>query len=261
MEKSRKVKWSELLETALTHPGKISEAYRAFHRFSFGNQLLAMSQCSARGIPMGPINTYKGWQGLGRQVQRGQKAIALCMPIHAKRKSEDNEQDNEKQVRCFFVYRANWFVLSQTDGETEPVLDLPTWNASQAAETLGAKLGNFDIPEGNAQGFCRNGGKTIVINPLAEHAHRTLFHELAHSQLHYDEDNPLTRDVEEMEAECTAMLVADALGLEGLEESRGYVQNWYKGQQIPEKSAKRILIAADKILKAGQTEEPLAQAA
>ena len=101
----------------------------------------------------------------------------------------------------------------------------------------------------------------VAINPLAEHAHRTLFHELAHSQLHFDKENQLSRDTEEMEAECTAMLVADALGLEGLEESRGYVQNWFDGQRIPEKSAKRILHAADKILKAGQVEEPLAQAA
>ena len=138
MEKSRKVKWSELLETALTHPGKLSTAYRAFHRFSFGNQILAMEQCAARGIPMGPINTYKGWQALGRQVKRGEKAIFLCMPVKSKRElSEHGRRAREKSlgrelteqestsVSTFFIYRANWFVLSQTDGAQVPSLDLP----------------------------------------------------------------------------------------------------------------------------------------
>ena len=60
---NNKVRWTELLDTALTEPGKISEAFRAFHRFSFGNMLLAMSQCHHRELAMGPINTYKGWQG------------------------------------------------------------------------------------------------------------------------------------------------------------------------------------------------------
>ena len=101
----------------------------------------------------------------------------------------------------------------------------------------------------------------MAVNPLAQHARRTLFHELAHAVLH-DDKRAESRSIEELEAECTAMLVADALGLDGLHESRSYVQGWYQdGQQIPEKSAKRILLAADQILKAGQAPEPLAQAA
>ena len=50
------------------------------------------------------------------------------------------------------------------------------------------------------------------------------------------------------------MLVCDALGLDGQEYSRGYIQRWM-GQTsdgIPEKSARRIFSAADKILKAGR---------
>ena len=254
MKKSRKVKWSELLETALTHPGKLSAAYRAFHRFSFGNQVLAMEQCAARGIPMGPINTYKGWQALGRQVRRGEKAVFLCMPVSAKKalsgqgrrareKSLGRELTEEESTVSarFFVYRANWFVVSQTDGEAQPNLDLPNWNAEQATAALGVRIGRFDMPNGNMQGYqC---GDTVAINPVAEHPHRTLFHELAHAELHRELSDQ-SRGEQEMEAECTAMLVADALGLKGLEESRGYVQSWYKGERIPEKSAKRILIAA-----------------
>ena len=135
------------------------------------------------------------------------------------------------------------------------------WNAEQACSALGVKLMEFDRADGNVQGFFRRSADAVAVSPLAEHARQTLFHELAHAVLHGDKDAE-SRSIEELEAECTAMLVADALGLGGLDDSRSYVQGWYKdGQQIPEKSAKRILHAADKILKAGQVEEPLAQAA
>src|SRR5262245_53836738 len=42
------------------------------------------------------------------------------------------------------------------------------------------------------------------------------------------------------------------LDLPGVEFSRGYIQNWWgTGNPIPERSAQRILKAADQILKAG----------
>jgi antirestriction protein ArdC len=60
------------------------------------------------------------------------------------------------------------------------------------------------------------------------------------------------RDIRELEAEATAMLVAASLGLPGVEESRGYIQGWFHGNAVPERSAQRIFSAADKILKAGE---------
>jgi hypothetical protein len=46
-----------------------------------------------------------------------------------------------------------------------------------------------------------------------------------------------------------------ALGLPGVEFSRGYIQSWWgQGNPIPERSAQRVLKAADQILKAGTTE-------
>ena len=65
-----------LLQRAVLDPGAISEVYRQFHSFSLGNQLLAMSQCHARGIAPGPMATYPRWQELGRQVRKGEKALA-----------------------------------------------------------------------------------------------------------------------------------------------------------------------------------------
>ena len=58
--------FADLLQSAVTEPGIISSAYRQFHAYSIGNQLLAWSQCLNRRIQLG----YPRWRGLGRQVRR-----------------------------------------------------------------------------------------------------------------------------------------------------------------------------------------------
>src|SRR4051812_28854562 len=49
--------FAQLLDSALTEPGIVSKAYSAFHGYSLGNQLLALMQCTQRGITPGPIST------------------------------------------------------------------------------------------------------------------------------------------------------------------------------------------------------------
>ena len=50
-----------------------------------------------------------------------------------------------------------------------------------------------------------------------------------------------------------------ALDLPGVAECRGYVQRWWgQGNPIPERSAQRILKAADQILKAGTVDRKTA---
>ena len=52
---------------------------------------------------------------------------------------------------------------------------------------------------------------------------------------------------------------AAALDLPGVEFSRGYIQSWWgAGNPIPERSAQRILKAADQILKAGTNNDGVA---
>jgi hypothetical protein len=54
------------------------------------------------------------------------------------------------------------------------------------------------------------------------------------------------------------LLGCEALGLEGADYARGYIQNWlyqsigYNADAIPEKSAQKIFRAADQILRAGR---------
>jgi hypothetical protein len=117
----------------------------------------------------------------------------------------------------------------------------------------------FDSFEGNCLGFARQ--RSIAINPINPLPHKTRFHELAHVVLgHTSEreqaDSELTpRSLRECEAEAVALLCLAALDLPGVECCRGYIQSWWgQGNQIPERSAQRVLKAADQILKAGTTD-------
>jgi antirestriction protein ArdC len=250
--------FAELLKEAVTRPGLISAAYGAFHGYSLGNMLLALIQCRARGIEPGPINTYAGWKALGRHVMKGQKAITLCMPVTRTRTETDETTGDEKKVTFTqFIYKRNWFVMSQTDGRDcdEQLRKAPEFDFEAALESLNISRVAFTGLDGNAQGFARR--REIAINPVAANPRKTFFHEIAHVLLGHTEkaecsdDEQLSVNEREMEAECTALLCIESLGLDGAEYSRAYIQGWYGRNEIPEKSARRIMRTADDILKAG----------
>ena len=255
-------KFADLLTRAVTEPGTISRAYAAFHGYSVGNQLHAMFQCAAREIPIGPIATFMGWKDKGRSVRKGEKAIALCMPVTCKRKGEPTPAgETEDATYTRFVFRNNWFVLAQTDGADLEPLPIPEWHAEQALSTLDIIEDPFQKTDGNCQGYARQ--RTIAVSPVAELPYKTRYHELAHVVLgHTSEveagltDSELTpRCLREVEAEAVALVCLEALGLPGSEKSRGYIQHWNRtGEPIPERSAQRILKAADAILRAGHTD-------
>ncbi len=126
--------FADLLGSAVMEPGILSAAYRQFHQYSVGNQLLAWVQCLERGIQPGPMATYPRWKELGRYVRKGEKAITLCMPVTAKRKgaktvdTDDGPREVEDDTTFTrFIYRRNWFVLSQTEGQDLAEQPVPSW--------------------------------------------------------------------------------------------------------------------------------------
>lgn len=242
--------WNELLSNALTQPGRLSEAYSVFYDYSLGNALLAARQLHQRNLPISPIATYKKWQELGRNVKKGEKALALIMPITIK--------DDDEGSRTFFVLKNNWFALNQTEGgeyKQKPVAS--AWNKASALSELGINEREFLCASGNTQGYAMPNEKTFAVNPLAALPWKTTFHELAHCLLHsadalLSDNAELSKCVKEIEAECVAYLCCATLNLPGLEESRGYIQAWLKNGDVDlGKSAQRIFNAANKILKAG----------
>lgn len=254
--------FADLLQSAVTEPGIISAAYSQFHQYSIGNQLLAWGQCLARGIQPGPMATFPRWKELGRHVRKGEKAITLCQPITIKRSADDVDATDGTEVFVRFTYRPKWFVLAQTDGAELPSVPMPTWDPVRALSVLNVTEISFDATNGNIMGFARS--RTIAISPINPLPHKTWFHELAHVLLGHTgdgdhADGELTpRSLRECEAEAVALLCCAGLDLPGVDHCRGYIQSWWgAGNPIPERSAQRILKAADQILKAGV--EPLSR--
>jgi hypothetical protein len=59
MKERQHATWGELLREAVEKPGRMLEAYTAFHNYSFGNALLALEQCTRRNLQPGPLNTHR----------------------------------------------------------------------------------------------------------------------------------------------------------------------------------------------------------
>jgi len=83
-----------------------SETFRAylsaqarFHKYSFGNVLLILSQKPDATRVAG----YRTWQSLDRQVKKGEKAIRIIAPAYYKKKETDQQtgEDLERQVAFF----------------------------------------------------------------------------------------------------------------------------------------------------------------
>jgi antirestriction protein ArdC len=275
------IDWSQLLIDAVSKPGVVSSAYSRFWNYSVGNQLLALFECLARSIPPGPIHTYKGWQELGRQVKKGEKAIQLCMPVQVKRKKNESactdggdtvvgdgaERIAGRSTRTVFTLKPLWFVLSQTEGEDVPPTELPDWSEKRALERLNVQRVPFRNPNGNVQGYAVD--REVSVSPIAALQHKTMFHELAHVMLGHtaelrrmDDHDRTPLSLREVEAEAVALICCESLGLPGDDCCRGYIQNWLANggeAEIPPRSAQRIFRAADQILKAGYPSEFIRQ--
>ena len=249
--------YEQMFEMALEGDGKHLKGYSNFHNYSFGNQMFAMMQMLGRGIEVSPIATFKKWQSLGRQVQKGQKAIELCMPVS---KKEKDANGNEK-VKTFFIFKKNWFAMSQTEGEDVEFPEIG-FDYDKALEALNIKKVKFESVSGNTQGYAKK-NREIAINPIAEMPHKTFFHEVAHILLgHVDKesefvDSPTTqRNLMEVEAESVALCCMLALGLDGIEYPRGYIKGWLGKGEIPVDSKKKVFKITNEILRAGQ-EKPV----
>lgn len=257
--------WYELLEQAVKEPGQLAAAHKYFHQYSLANRWLASTQLRAMGLPLTPINTFKGWLGVNRPVQKGQKAsIALIMPVPVKAKKKDVDSGEEKNevVYTKFMLRNYWFHMGQTEGEdfkSEPK-DGAAWSLSAALDFLEIKEVPFEFSSINDTH--RLGTATsneISVSPLATHPELARLREMArillgHTAATPAKSVPTELELREIEAETTAYLVAATLSLPGLEEARQRIQDNMDDRmklRIPDKCAHRAFSAADKLINAG----------
>lgn len=257
---ARAEQWETLLALALSEPGVMLAAYRAFHRFSLLNQLMAYEQCVRRSLPPGPLATFADWLAKGRPVQKGQKAISLVMPVPRTRTETDDDGNESRVTYQRFIVAPRWFVYAQTAGEAVEIEPVPGWDRATALVALGVTEIPFDYLNGNVQGFSRPDLRQIAVSPVAALPVKTTFHELGHVLLHaeaeYVDANTPELSGPEVEAEAVAYLCLAALDLPGAEYCRGYIQSWNgpNGRGITGDSARRIMTAAGQILAAGRTD-------
>ena len=227
------------------------------------NQLLIFTQMPVATLVAG----YRAWQRLGRQVRRGEKAIAILAPCVHRTKVEDQDGD-ERELRSLRGFRVAYvFDVSQTDGE--PLEDL---------EAIRPQLLDGDAPEGiwdalatvargagfevvrhrrrHENGYCDLVNKVIAVRPdvTGAQAVKTLVHELAHALLHGDR---VARSRELAEVESVAYVVCGALGLDTGDYSFAYVARWSHGAvELVTETAERVLGCAKRILDGLALEAP-----
>src|ERR1700745_107306 len=151
-ERHEEVQFRQLLEETVTKPGTLMKAYSLFWNYSLGNQTLALVQATRRGIALGPVASFNRWKELGRYVKRGEKAIELCMPVTCKRTIKEegpdgNDVDTEIAFKRF-VFRRNWFMLSQTSGAEYVPPATPQWDRARALAALNVAEIPFEMLNG-----------------------------------------------------------------------------------------------------------------
>lgn len=247
--------YSELLTQVVTEKGTISECFRMFYQYSVHNQLLAYYQMKLMNLPITPINSFTGWNKLGRKIKPKSKAIFLWQPIMITTREKNADGIEEEVKKTIFKFKPSWFCMAQTEGADADIkpedVKVDGFNLNEVYKKFDIKLVDFEHMNGNVQGYANIKEKTLALNPMATDCEMTIFHEIAHIALKHDEK--LSHSLKELEAETVAYIVGSVLGLpeKQLSDSRGYIQGYFKENQIPDKNARRIMNVADKILKAG----------
>jgi histone H3/H4 len=255
----------------------------SFHRYSFNNLILILSQCPEAQHVAG----YRAWQDKGRQVRRGERGLRIFSTGTVKVSAEQDEQTGEiveGRRRIFFPISV--FDIAQTE-----VMEGRTDTSTMAHKLTGqdergilarvvAYLTASGVPvtfeqiSSGAQGYTeRADEKTgrsmrVVIeerNALAQQA-KTAIHEAAHIILgHLGDDFAeyvTHRGRYEVEAESVAYVLAGLLGLDSGDYSTGYVAGWAERAEIDviKATAGKVLAAVHTLAEALENEDDGEQA-
>lgn len=231
-----------------------------FHTYSPNNVFLILSQRPDATRVAG----YRAWQGLGRQVRKGEAGIAVLAPCTYRTKDSDEPagDDATKGTRVLRGFRVvHVFDVSQTEGDPLPEVDRPSLLEGDAPAELWQRLADqvvaasFTLERGEchgANGFTNYLTRTVRVREDVEPAQaaKTLAHELAHVHLHDGtEYGKGCRGRSEVEAESVAYLVCEAAGMASTAYSFPYVAHWAGGEvDVVRQTASRVLEVARAIV-------------
>src|SRR5262245_63468572 len=109
----------------------------------------------------------------------------MCMPVTCKRTvTEQGPDGNEAETEITFkrfVFRRNWFMLSQTDGAEYQLPAIPAWDRARALQTLNVQEIPFEMVNGKCEGYAKGG--QIGLNPVAQLPAESMVHGLVHVRL------------------------------------------------------------------------------
>lgn len=284
--------WTAALDTAAR-----------FHRYSFGNSLLiaaSHARAYAEGRVPDPqpdlVAGYRTWQGLGRQVMRGQQGHSILCPrtrtvrysgspggddpAQSRAAAPDDGDVVSKQRRVTGWTTATVFSLSQTEGDPLPLPPRPVLLQGTAPpglwDGLAAQLQDlgFDVVTvpssadiGGANGVTNFTTRLVQVRTDIDDAAqvKTLAHELGHALLHDPtrtgtDPRDLHRGVLEVEAESVAYLIAAAHGMDTTGYTLPYVATWAGGKDpaaTVRATAERVVRTARTVLDALPTDHGL----
>lgn len=223
-----------------------------FHRYSFGNIMLIMSQKPDATHVAG----FRSWKKLGRFVKKGEKGIVIIAPMMIRPKDDASTGDNGEDRTLIRFKAAYVFDVSQTDGEPLPEPASACGNPNGHTERLTAFiLGRgikLEYADDLGEAFGSSSGGLIRIRKDLQPAEEfmTLSHELAHELLHHEPAERAAKKIRETEAEAVAFVVAQAIGLDAGTASSDYIQLYAGDKETLAGSLGRIQQTASAILEA-----------
>ena len=261
------------------------------HGYSANNVMLIFAQHEdlyRKGLVTEPhptwVASYRTWQQLGRQVERGQHGLAIYAPMRSVTREAVDADGNRRRLergsdpnpgetlernpslRGFTIEKV--FAETQTSGEPLPEQPRPELLHGQAPVGLGEAVLKMIEAHGftvstaadarelhGANGVTTWPTRTVQIRADMDDAAmvKTLIHEAAHVLLHHPGDpigSALPRGHKEVEAESVAFLVAHTHGMPTDEYSFPYVAAW-AGQdhdKTIQQTATRVAACAREII-------------
>ena len=250
-----------------------------FHNYSLNNiHLLKMQNPNVSHVA-----SFNKWKtDFERTVKKGSKALKIWVPYQVKTKIPVNQNElsfspsenemEEKEVTVTRFKLGNVFDVSQTEGKELPkaineltgsVKDYEDlYRAAKAVSMDNQVPISFeDIKKESANGYYSPDENRIVISKGLkgqEHILKTIFHEMAHSDLHRGTNAQYGDDQyrkQELQAESVAYVVANHFGFDTSSYSFGYLAIWAKDKngfedmveqlQVVQKEAKSLIDRMD----------------
>ena len=250
-----------------------------FHNYSLNNiHLLKMQNPNVTQVA-----SFNKWKtDFERTVKKGAKALKVWVPYQVKTKIPENQKElnfspsenemDQKEITVTRFKLGNVFDVSQTEGKELPKAIHELTGSVKDYEDLyrAAKAVSMDnqvpisfeeIKRENTRGYYSPSENRIVISKKLkgeEHILKTIFHEMAHADLHKGTNAQYGDDQyrkQELQAESVAYVVASHFGFDTSSYSFGYLAIWAKDKngfedmveqlQVVQKEAKSLIDRMD----------------